>query len=61
MHVVSIVKDFPCFPADIAPLGAVCCIWDEDSILYEHMFSPYALDIVSGDAAFLPKPGAAVR
>jgi hypothetical protein len=47
MQVVSIVKDFPCFPADIAPLGAVCCIWDQDSVLYEHMFSPYALDIVS--------------
>jgi uncharacterized protein YodC (DUF2158 family) len=48
MWVISIDEGYPVFPSDQAPPGGVCCGWEEDSILFEHVFSPYGLDIISG-------------
>lgn len=51
MSVVSVDESFPCFPCDVAPPGGVLCTWEESSILFEHVFSPYALDIVEAETA----------
>ena len=50
MSVVSIDEKHVCFPADIAPLGGVFCVWADSSTLYGHVFSPYALDVINGFA-----------
>jgi uncharacterized protein YodC (DUF2158 family) len=43
MWVVSINDDYPCNDNTV---GGVFCTWEEDQTLYEHIFSPYALDIL---------------
>ncbi len=43
MWVVSVSEDYPCNDNTI---GGVFCSWEEEQTLYEHIFSPYALDIL---------------
>jgi len=43
MWVVSVSNDYPCSDGTV---GGVLCTWEEHRTLYEHIFSPYALDIL---------------
>lgn len=48
MWVVSINEEYPCNDNTI---GGVFCTWEEGQTLYEHIFSPYALDILYSKTA----------
>ena len=43
MLVVAVNDDYPCNDSTV---GGVFCTWEENQTLYEHIFSPYALDIL---------------
>lgn len=43
MTVVSIDLAYPCKDGSI---GGLFCIWEKDSLLFEDVFSPYALDLI---------------
>lgn len=46
MWVVSVDEAYPCGDET---QGGLFCAWEEGATLYEHVFSPYALDIVRGN------------
>ena len=46
MWVVSIDEAYPCGDETH---GGLFCAWEEGTTLYEHVFSPYALDIIRAD------------
>lgn len=53
MWVVSVDEAYPCSDNT---LGGLFCAWEDDTVLYEHVFSPFALDIV-GVKAVIPAGG----
>lgn len=51
MWVVSVDEAYPCGDET---QGGLFCAWEEGTILYEHVFSPYTLDILRSDIRVPP-------
>jgi uncharacterized protein YodC (DUF2158 family) len=43
MWIVTVDEAYPCSDGT---LGGLFCTWEDRGVLYEHVFSPFALDIV---------------